>query len=132
MALHSRPKRLAEEIRVALADIIQNELKDPRLSIAMVTVTQVEVTGDLRHANAWISVFASDEDTKSILQALGHSKSYIKHLLSERIVVKYLPDIHFKLDETGRQADRINRILKHIERVTPERDEPEKPDEPTA
>ena len=123
MALHSRPKRLAEEIRSALSDIIHNELKDPRFALAMVTVTHVEVTNDLRHSTAWISILANDEDTRAILEGLSHSRNYIKRLLGERVVMKYMPDLHFKLDESGRHADRINRLLKQIERTTPPRPE---------
>lgn len=121
MALHSRPQRLAEEIKVALADILQNELKDPRFTLALLTVTHVDVSGDLRHATAHISVYAGDEETRQIMEGLNHSRSFIKRQVGERVVVKYMPDIHFRLDETGRNADRINRLLKQIEKTQPER-----------
>lgn len=123
MALHSRPRRLAEEIRTALAEIVRDELKDPRLAVGLITVTHVEVPKDLLNATVHVSVLASDEEAKGVIDALQHSRGYIKRLLGERIHVKYMPDVHFRLDLAGRHAARINEVLKQIERTQPVRDE---------
>ena len=117
MTLHSRPKRVAEEIRTQLAEIMANQIKDPRIFAApLVTVAHVDVARDLEHATAHISVFGDDDQTKSVMDALDHSKPFIKRLLSDRLRMKHMPLLHFRLDEAGRTAAAINTLLKKIER----------------
>lgn len=114
MALHSRVKRIGEEIRNNIAMIIMRELKDPRLGSGMVTVSNVTVSKDLHVALVWISVLGDDEQTKAVMEGLNASKGYIKHLLNERMVLKFMPDLHFKLDTSTRYAARINELLNQI------------------
>lgn len=112
MALHSRMKRINEELHHAIAGILQNELKDPRIGTGLVTVTDVIVSKDLHNAQVWISVFGSDDAAKAAMEALEHSRGFIKRLLADRIVLKYMPELHFRLDTSGRNAARINELLK--------------------
>jgi ribosome-binding factor A len=132
MALHSRIKRINEELRSALAFIIMGEVKDPRVIQGMVTVTQVAVSKDLHSAQVWVSVLGNDEEAAAAVAGLNHSRGFIRHLLSERVVLKYMPDLHFRLDVSGRHAAHINELLKKIEReqapeqkVADEESEPE-------
>ena len=114
MALHSRVKRIGEEIRNNIAIIIMRELKDPRLGDKMVTVSNVTVSKDLHVALVWISVLGDDEQTKAVMEGLNASKGYIKHLLNERMVLKFMPDLQFRLDTSTRYAARINDLLNQI------------------
>lgn len=102
-------------MRTALASILMTELKDPRLQQGLVTITQVETTRDLQSAVVWVSVLGTDEETESVIEALNHSRGFIKHLLRERVVLKYLPDLQFRLDKSGRYAAHINQLLKQVE-----------------
>lgn len=120
MALHSRIKRINEELRSIVAEVIQNEVKDPRLTDVLVTITNVFTSKDLHQAQVFVSVLGNDEQTKAAMAALEHSRGYIKREVASRVTFRFMPDLLFKLDETGRNADRINTLLRKIERDNPE------------
>ena len=124
MTLHSRQKRINEEIRTQVAEIIRDDLRDPRLQVGMVTVTAVETTKDLRHAMIHTSVLAQDEDANRAIEALNHGAGLVRRFLGERMTLRYVPSLKFRLDGTARQAARISAIL---ERVLPA-DEPKAED----
>lgn len=139
MTLHSRPKRVAEEIKEALAQIIQYEVKDPRLSEALVTVSSVEVSRDLQNAQVHVSVLSDDnEEAEGVIAALEHSKGFIKRQLGQAVTLRFMPELQFRLDTSGRHAARIQELLQQIQREggarAPEAPaegaaEPEKPDQ---
>ncbi len=122
MAQNKRIARVAELIRTEIADIILNELKDPRLGF--ITVMGVEVAPDLRDANVFISVMGSDREKKSTLIALDHSKGFLQYRINESIRLRYTPRLHFKLDESIDQSVKIDKIIKKIndEKQTTESD----------
>ncbi len=138
MALHSRLKRINEELRSIVAEVIQNEVKDPRLTDVMVTITNVFTSKDLHQAQVYVSVLGNDEQTKAAMDALERSRGFIKREVASQVTFRFMPDLLFKLDETGRNADRINTLLRKIERENPEafeepatdEDEPTKPETP--
>lgn len=128
MTLHSRPKRVAEEIKESLAQIIQYEVKDPRLSEALVTVSAVEVSRDLQNAQVHVSVLSDDdEEADGVISALEHCKGFIKRQLGQVVTLRFMPELHFKLDTSGRHAARIQELLRQIEREGGAR-APEAPD----
>lgn len=127
MALHSRIRRINEELKAMIAEVIANEVKDPGLTSVMVTVTQVITSKDLHQAQVFISVFGDDEQTAAVMAALRRSQPFIKREVASRITFRFMPDLHFKLDDTGRNAAHINDLLKSIERENPDAfKEPEK------
>jgi ribosome-binding factor A len=123
MTLHSRTKRVSEEIRSALADLILTELKDPRLTDVMITVNAVHTSKDLHNAQVYVSVLADDAKSAEVIAALNQASGFLKHGVAERVALRFTPNLAFRLDETGRNAARINALLKKIEREQPVRDE---------
>jgi ribosome-binding factor A len=123
MALHSRTRRVGEEIRTALADLILTELKDPRLIDVMVTINTVHVSKDLHNAQVFVSILADDARSAESVTALNQASGFLKRGIAERVNLRYTPNLHFKLDDTGRTAARINDLLKKIEREQPAREE---------
>lgn len=123
MTLHSRTKRVSEEIRSALADLILTELKDPRLIDVMVTVNTVHTSKDLHNAQVFVSVLADDKQSAEAVAALNQASGFLKRGVAERVNLRYTPTLTFKLDDTGRTAARINNLLKKIEREQPARDD---------
>ena len=119
MALHSRIRRINEELKAMIAEVVANEVKDPRLGNVMVTVTQVETTKDLHQAQVFVSVLGNDQETREVMAALRHSQAFIRHQVASRVTFRYMPDLIFKLDETGRNAANINQILHKIQRENP-------------
>ena len=79
-----------------ISNILQFELKNPKLGF--VTVTDVEVTGDLRQATIYVSLFGSDEEKKASLQALKHAAGHVRSELGKVLRLRYTPEIAFAND----------------------------------
>ncbi len=77
MTLHSRLKRINEELRAAIADAVLNEVKDPRLTDVLITIGQVYIAKDLHNAQVYVSVLADDAKSKEVIAALEHSTGFI-------------------------------------------------------
>lgn len=125
MTLHSRERRVAEEIRHALAELILSDIKDPRVSEGLVSVTSVEVSKDLKHARAWISVLGTEEAQKDAIDALQAAAGFIRREIAQRVVLRFVPTISFKLDHSMEHADKINRLLKQAVKDEPPAEAPE-------
>ncbi len=108
--LHSRKKRVECLIQQEVADIIEN-MKDPRLG--MITVSSVELTKDLRIATIFLTVL-QEELRKQSLEILENAKKFIRHELGNRIIIKYLPEIRFRYDETLDRMAKIDSLLSKI------------------
>ena len=132
MALHSRIRRINEELKAIIADIIANEVKDPRLGNVMVTVTQVNTSNDLHQAQVYVSVLGTDEQTADVMAALRRSQSFIRREVAAQITFRFMPELFFRLDETGRNAAHINQLLKTIEKQNPDAFKPEPTEESEA
>jgi len=105
-----RPERLGEQIREEVSQIILGELSDPR--IGFVTVTDVEVSSDLRNARIYVSILGSDDEVARSLGALRAASGFIRWHLGRALNLRHLPDLHFAHDKTARTATRIEEILK--------------------
>ena len=114
-----RLERVNELLKRELGDLIGREVT---FEAALVTLQQVDVTPDLKHAHAFISVIGSDEQAKAAMAKLHDKRKQLQHLLSKRVVLKYTPQLHFKLDESIERGTRVINILSEIE-IPP--DEPE-------
>lgn len=107
-----RAQRVSEQMKKEIAQILQDELKDPR--IGFVTITSVEVTNDLRHAKVFVSVFGDEEDKKQTLEALSKASSFIRKEIGKRIKLRYTPEIIFRSDESIEHGAKIAEILNKI------------------
>jgi ribosome-binding factor A len=104
-----RASRVGEQIKKELSQIMQQELKDPR--IGFVTVTAVEMSGDLQVAKVYISVFGNEEQKSQTLAALERAKGFIRSEIGRRVQLRLVPEIHFHLDESLEHSERINALL---------------------
>lgn len=108
-----RQRRVNELLKETLSNLIQYELSDPRLG--MLTVTEVDVSPDLRHAHVHVSPLGSDEEKREALQALRHARGYIRREIALRVDLKFTPDLSFHLDESIERGSRILRLIEEIE-----------------
>jgi ribosome-binding factor A len=106
-----RHERVAEEILHELGIMVAGELKDPRIE-ALVTITEVRVTPDLKHARVFVSVMGSEAEQKSTIRGLFSAVGYIRHELTERIQLRRAPEIHFILDHSEEYGRRIEDLLR--------------------
>ena len=110
----TRPERVQEAIRQEVSKILHDEIRDPRLGF--LTITGVELTNDLRYARIYFSVLGEDKDKKLALRGLNSAKGYIKGLLGDRIKLRYMPEIEFKIDETLERTQRIYDLFDKIKK----------------
>lgn len=119
-----RDKKIAEEIRREVSQIFAFELSDPRAHGA--TVTGVRMTPDLKLARIYFAMPGADPKAiEEAQRALKKSSTYIRRLLGERILIKFLPQIEFIYDESLDIEDRMEKLFAQIHRDTPEEDEAE-------
>jgi ribosome-binding factor A len=107
-----RTRRLDELLREEISDIITRQVDDPR--IGFLTITDVEVTPDLAHANVWVSVIGSADEKKQTLRALAHAMPFVRQRLG-RLRLKRIPNLHVKEDETAARGTRLMKILEELE-----------------
>lgn len=113
MANH-RGGRINEEVRKEISSIIRTDIKDPRIT-AMISVTQVSVTKDLRYAKVFVSIFGKNEEEKeNSFLALKSSAGFIRREIGHRINLRYTPEILFEMDESIDKAMHIDSLLEKI------------------
>ena len=109
-----RGGRINEEVKREISTIIRNEIKDPRLT-AMVSVTDVKVTKDLRYAKVFVSIFGKDEEEKNnTFLALKNASGYIRREIGQRINLRYNPQIIFELDDSINYGMHIEELIANV------------------
>ncbi len=105
--------RLNEQIREELADLLRRHIRDPRLG-GIISITDVETSADLAVARVHVSVLGSDEEAAEALRALRHAAGYLRRELGERIRVRRLPALDFRLDPSIARGARVLQLLREI------------------
>jgi ribosome-binding factor A len=107
---YPRVARINTQIQRELADLIRDELRDPR--VKGVTLTSVEVSPDMRNANIHVSVLALDGKPAEAAAALNGAAPKLRQALKHRLAIKYIPELRFHGDMTSASADRVNKLIK--------------------
>jgi ribosome-binding factor A len=108
-----RQLRVGEMLRHALAEILTRAgIADPELEGRYITVTEVKVSPDLRHATVYARPFGTDANADGIVKALGRHQRFLRGELAHRVDLKFMPDLAFRLDETFDEAERIDALLR--------------------
>jgi len=115
-----RPEQVGETIRAVLAGaLLRGEVRDPR--VGLITVSSVDVTRDLSHANV-VVVPHGDEDAKlAALEGLKSAAGFLRRMVAKELSTRIVPELHFLLDRGFEHARRIDELLAGL------RDEPELP-----
>ena len=108
-----RIEKLQELIKQETGKMLLNDIKDPR--IGFVTVTDVEMTGDLREAKIFVSVMGGDEQVKNSLEGLNSALGFIRREIGKRIRLRFTPEISFALDTSLDYGDHIQKLLLQVE-----------------
>lgn len=107
-----RSRQVSELLRDELARIIRHELNDPHLALA--TVTQVEVSPDLRFARVWLSALGEDAARGEALNAVQRASGRIRHHLALTKSFRWVPQLDWKLDTSAEYASRIETKLREV------------------
>ena len=136
MAQGSRPDRVGEEIRKALAQMLLREVHDP--GIGLVTLTRVKVSPDLQLARAYYTIIGDDKTRAETDKALTRATPFLRRQIGAQMRLRRVPELRFEFDRSVENQDRIEKILLDLQA---ERDaraagdaeptEPETPSNPT-
>ena len=108
-----RTDRVSVLIQRELSDIIQRELKDPRVGFC--TISQVQVSTDLRYADVKVSVVGDKRQKRNSITGLKHAAGFLRREVVQRIGLRHAPELRFELDDSVDQLMRIDRLLKRID-----------------
>ncbi len=109
-----RPEQVAETLRQVITDALLREVRDPR--VGFVTVTGVEVTGDLSHARVHVSVGGEEAERTRALEGLQSAAGFLRTRASRVLTTRTVPELHFELDTGLEHAARIDRLLQELRR----------------
>lgn len=109
----NRVRRVAEQIKKDIGSIINFEIKDPGIT-GITSVTDVELSRDLRHAVVYISIYGSDREKDKTLQALNRATGFIRSEVGKRIRLRHTPEINFILDNSIEYGAHIERVIKSL------------------
>ena len=108
-----RANRVAEQIKKEISDIVNNKIKDPR--IGFITITDVEVTGDLQQAKIFFSILGDEEERESSLLGLDKASGFIRSEIGRRIRLRKVPEISFEYDVAHEYGNHIDALLRNLE-----------------
>lgn len=106
-----RTDRIAEEIRKVISEMIQNELKDPRIK-GLISVTKVLLTKDLKFCKISISVMGADKE--EVLQGVKSGAGYMRKELGNRVQIRILPELQFVIDDSIEYGAHIDKVIRDI------------------
>ncbi len=109
-----RQERVSEMLREELSILISTELNDPRLEDALVNVTAVHVSPDLRNARVLVEHALPPASSRQVLAALEHAEGYLRQALMENLNLRFVPELHFRIDTTEERARHIDELLDAI------------------
>lgn len=104
--------KIAGIIQKEISEIIQFELKDPK--IGFITITDVDVTGDLSQAKIFVSFLGQTARQEAGMKALERSKGYLRSQLAKRMTIRKVPELIFKIDTSLEKGNKIERIIADI------------------
>lgn len=109
-----RTERIADLIRTELSELIRRELRDPRVALA--TVTAVEVSADLRHANVRISALGKEAARLETMRGLDSARGFLRRELAHRLSLRVTPELKFHLDRGAEHSQEISDLLDSLNR----------------
>jgi len=118
----TRTARVSSQILQDLSEIIERELKDPR--VGMITLTSVQMTQDLHSARVYFSRLGTTAEREDSKCALDHAAGFLRRELGRRLRLRYVPELRFFIDDTLDVAERISKLLEREKDVDedPDRD----------
>ena len=121
-----RTERIEEEIKKVASHVIDQELKDPRLS-GLISITKVSVTKDLKYCKIFVSVLGS-QDIEETMKALKSGAGVVRKAIGDNIRMHSTPEVKFEFDDSLEYGEKIQRIIKDLN-ITPDEPEEEKNEE---
>ncbi len=112
MADNGRSRRVGEQIKRGIGELIQRELRDPRLQ--WVTVTAVQVTPDFSHATIYFTILGDSTPVNEALQGLERSSGFLRTKLGKQLKMRIVPQLHFKHDESIERGSYMETLIDEV------------------
>jgi len=112
-----RSGQLEKSLSKIINDIIYRKINDPR--IKLVTITRVQVSSDLRHANIYFSIYGDEDHKKKCLEGLQSAKKFIRGEIARQLKIRFVPEIEFKIDKDIEYQYKILKIFSKIHQEPP-------------
>jgi len=117
-----RRERLQEALRAELSEVIRREMRDPRFLEGLLTITDVEVSADYKHAVVYVSVLGANDARDHILAALKGASGVLRGALGKRKAFISVPELEFRYDDSVERGGHVFEVLEHIRREDAVRD----------
>lgn len=119
MATDRRVARVAESIKREVSQMLIHGIKDDRVGAGMVSVTDVDVSGDLQHAKIFVSIYGTQEAKAETMAGLKSATGYVRSELGQRIRLRRTPEVVFHEDRSIERGNRVLSLLNQINRDRP-------------
>ena len=122
MATSRRVSRVSSLIKREVSQMLLSEIKDDRVGAGMVSVTNVEVSGDLQHAKIFVSIYGTSEAKAETMAGLHSSAPFVRRALGQRMSLRRTPEVSFLEDRSLEQGDRMLNLLNNLPRLGKDED----------
>lgn len=122
MATSRRVSRVAELIKREVSQMLLQDIKDDRVGAGMVSVTDVDVSGDLQHAKIYVSIYGTDEARQQIMAGLKSATGFIRSELGHRVRLRRTPEVIFQEDRSIERGTKVLSLLNQLN-ISPALDE---------
>ena len=123
MAPGRRVERVAALIRRETSELLINGIRDERVHQGMVSITEVEVSGDLKHCKIFVSIYSEEEQRQQVLEGLQAASGYLRGELGRRLQMRRAPEVVFQLDRGIEKGTSVLNLLNRLEDEREERGE---------
>jgi len=115
MANSRRVEKLAALLKREVSELLMNGIRDERVHQVMITITNVEVSGDLQHAKIFVSLFGEEQKKAEVLACLEEAKGFVRGELAKRLQMRRSPDLIFKIDQGMSKGSSVLDLLTSLE-----------------
>ena len=123
MANSRRVSRVASLIKREVSKMLLNGIKDDRVGAGMVSITDVDLSGDLQHATIFVSIYGTEEARAETMEGLRSSQAFVRKELGHRIRLKRSPEVTFMEDRSLERGDKMVHLLNEISRNRKQKEE---------
>jgi ribosome-binding factor A len=123
MATNRRVSRVAELIKREVSQMLLNGIKDDRVGTGMVSVTDVDVSGDLQHAKIYVSIYGTEEAKAETMAGLKSATGYVRSELGARVRLRRTPEVLFIEDRSIERGTKVLTLLNQLKHERPLEDE---------
>ncbi len=109
-----RTERVNDLLREQLSELIQREVKDPRVTQRLVSITEVQVSPDLRHATVYVSHLGDAGEREEVLRGLGAAAHFLHAELMHRLKMRNVPELLFRFDPSIERGARLASLISDV------------------